>query len=332
VHVGVSLTDADGHTTVVTPVGGGNLDPLPGGGYSLAKRWAQDLRVPLTGLSGVDLTRVTQVGLVSRNASGRVFLADISATPDAGVSAAATAPLPVFSIDTVRQPEGDGTDRVTVDVPWHVTGDLDHDATVTILHTTPFSFGPAPAQTLVIPAHTSSGSLQVKYRPNDLDDLGQRIAGLTAYAVSGIETDHYVGGASIIDDDPTPTVRLSTGPHRITAGDHAAWTVTLAEPVNYYVFATARAVKSGDGPQLRVGDLTKRFRERYFGKHADLTEPLYKTRLSVYCQIRPHHVSGTISLPTRHEHGVTRTLSMRFRVWHFHLANPLRTVKVVPSA
>ena len=39
VHLGVSLTDADGHTTVLTPLGGGNLDPLPGGGYSLAKRW-----------------------------------------------------------------------------------------------------------------------------------------------------------------------------------------------------------------------------------------------------------------------------------------------------
>ena len=94
VHLGVSLTDADGHTAVVTPVGGGNLVPLPGGGYSLAKRWGQDLRVSLSGVGGVDLSRVTQVGLVSRNASGRVYVADVSATPDAGVSAAPTTPAP----------------------------------------------------------------------------------------------------------------------------------------------------------------------------------------------------------------------------------------------
>src|SRR5262249_37639098 len=161
---------------------------------------------------------------VSRNESGRVFVADLAATPAAGVSTDPTTPVPLFSIDTVRQPEGDGTDRVTVDVPWHVTGDLDHDAVVTILHANPFSFGPAPAQTLTIPAHTSSGVLQVKYRPNDLDDQGQHVVGLTSYPVSGIETDRYVGGASIIDDDPTPSLTLSRGAHRITAGDRAAWT------------------------------------------------------------------------------------------------------------
>ncbi|MBO0846664.1 MAG: hypothetical protein J2P22_14740 [Nocardioides sp.] len=331
VQVGVSLTDADGETTVVTPIGGGNLNPLPGGGYSLAKRWGQDLRVPLTGVSGVDLTRITQVGLVSRNPAGRVYLADLSATPDTGVSAAPTRPLPLFSIDTVRQPEGDGTDRVTVDVPWHVTGDLGQDAVVTILHSTPFSFGTASPQTLVIPAHATSGVLPVTYRPNDLDDLGKRVKGLTAYAVSGIETDRYVGGATIIDDDPTPALRLGTAAHRITAGDRATWTLTLAKPVDYYVFGTARPVKAVDGPPLRVGDLTKRFRERYLGKDVDLTQPLYKTRLSLYFQIRPHRLSGEISVPTRHEHGVTRTLSLRFRVWHFHLASPVRTVKVVSS-
>ena len=203
--LGVSLTDADGHTAVVTPVGDGNLAPLPGGSYSLAKRWAQDLRVPLAGVTGVDLSRVTQVGLVSRNASGRVYVADISATPDAGVSAAPTTPVPVLSLDTVRQPEGDGTDRVTVDVPWHVTGDLAHDATVTIVHSAPFGFGPPSAtQTLVVPAHTTGGVLHVRYRPNDLDDQGRRFIALTAYAVNGLATDQYVGGASIIDDDPTP--------------------------------------------------------------------------------------------------------------------------------
>ena len=264
VHLGVSLTDADGHTTVLTPLGGGNLHPLPSGGFSLAKRWGQDLRVSLAGVTDVDLSRVTQVGLVSRNASGRVFLVDLSATPDAGVSAAPTTPVPLFSIETLRQPEGDGTDRVTVDVPWHVTGNLDHDAVVTIVHATPFSFGGA-TQTLVIPAHTSTGTLQVRYRPNDLDDLGTRFLGLTAYAVSGLETDQYVGGVSVIDDDPTPGLTVRTGARRITAGDRATWTLTLDKPVDYVAFAVARPVKAVHGPQLRVGDLTQRFREQFLG-------------------------------------------------------------------
>ena len=332
VHLGVSLTDADGHTTVLTPLGGGNLDPLPAGGFSLAKRWGQDLRVSLAGIGGVDLSRVTQVGLVSRNASGRVFLVDVSATPDAGVSAAPTTPVPLFSIGTVRQPEGDGTGRVTVDVPWQVTGTLDHDAVVTIVHSTPFSFGGTPAtRTLVIPAHTSTGTLQVKYRPNDLDDQGVRFVGLTAYAVSGIETDQYIGGASIIDDDPTPGLTIRTDARRITAGDHATWRLTLDKPVDYFAFAIARPVRAVAGPQLRVGDLTKRFRERFLGGDVDLATPLYKSRLQFFVEIQQHRLSGSFSIPTRPRHGVTRAISLRFRTPQLGLAHPIRTVRVVSS-
>ena len=332
VRLDVSLTDADGHSAVVTPVGGGNLAPLPGGSYSLAKRWGQDLRVSLVGVSGVDLTRITQVGLVSRNASGRVFVADVSATPDAGVSAAPTTPLPVFSIDTVRRAEGDGTDRVTVDVPWHVSGDLDHDATVTIVHSAPFGFAPPSAtQTLVVPAHATGGVLQVRYRPNDLDDQGTRFLALTAYAVSGLATDQYVGGASIVDDDPTPGLTARTAAARVTAGHPAAWTLTLDKPVNYFAYAVAKPVKAVAGPQLRVGDLTKRFRERYIGKGVALATPLYRTRVLFFVEIPRHRTSATLSLPTRREHGDTRAISLRFRAPHLVVTHPLRTVKVTPS-
>ncbi len=330
VHVGVSLTDADGHSTVLRPVGDGNLYPLLGGSFSLAKRWGQDLQVPLAGSSGVDLSRVTQVDLVSRNASGRVFLVDVSATPDAGVSAAPTTPVPLFSIDTVRQPEGDGTDRVTVDVPWHVTGVLDHDASVTIVRGTPFSFGgPGATRTLVLPAHTSSGVLHVGYRPNDLDDQGRRFLGLTAYPVTGVETDRYVGGALIVDDDPAPGLRVRTAARRVTAGSPATWRLILSKPVNYFAFAVAKPVKAVDGPQLRVGDLTKRFRERYVGGDVSLATPLYRTKARFYIVIRQGRPSATFSLPTRREHGVTRAISLQFRAPRFGLAGAVRTVKVV---
>jgi hypothetical protein len=331
VRVGVKLTDVGGNSTVVTPVGGGNLYPLPSGDYSLAKRWGQDLQVSLDAADGIDLTQVSQVSLVAQNASGRVYVADISATPVAGVSADPTSDVPVFSIDTVKQPEGDGTDPVTVDVPWHVTGDLEQEATVTIVHSTPFSFDDsADTENIVIPAHTSSGMLQVTYTPNDLDDRGKRFEGLTAYPVRGIETDVYVGGASVVDDDPTPGVTITTGARRITAGQKATWTMALDEPVNYYAFALLRPVKATSGPQLRVGDLTKRFRDRYFGDDTDLSLPLYKSPVRFFMQIRPHRLSRTFSLPTRKEHGDTRAISLRFRAQKFfELGHPVRTVRVV---
>ena len=331
VRLGVSLTDADGHSAVVTPPGGGNLAPLPRGGYSLAKRWAQDLRAPLAGVSGVDLTRITQVGLVSRNDAGRVFVADISATPASGVSTSPTAPTAVFSVGTVRQPEGDGTDPVTVDVPWQVTGDLGHQAEVTVVHSLPFSFdGSVKTETLVIPAHTTSGVLHVRYRPNDLDDAFNRFHGLTAYAVSGIETDQYLGGAKIIDDDPTPGLSVRARTAHVAAGRRAKWDLTLEQPTNYEVFALAKPVKAVDGPQLRVGDLPQKFRKRYVGSDVPLSLPLYKTRTRFFVQIRKHRLTGTLAIPTRRGLGVPRTLSLTFRAPHFDLAHPLQSVEVVP--
>ncbi len=332
VQVGVALTDADGATSVVTPVGGGNLDPLPGGGFSLAKRWGQDLRVPLAGVTGVDLTRVTRVALVSRNGSGRVFLADLTASFDTGVSADPTTPIPVFGIDTVRQPEGDGTDPVTVDVPWHVTGDLAHDATVTILRGTPFSFdGSAATRTLVVPAHATSGVLHVRYRPNDLDDQGRPFLGLTAYAVRGLATDQYIGGAAVIDDDPTPGLTLRTSAPRITAGHSTSWTLTLDKPVNYFAFAIGRPVKVVGGPQLRVRDLTTRFRQQLLDRRVPLDTPLYKTDVRFFVQILPRRQSGTVSIPTSRGNGVTRALSLQWRAPGFELAHPVRTVLVGPT-
>jgi hypothetical protein len=332
VRLGVSLTDADGHSTVLTPAGGGSLDPLPAGGYSLAKRWGQDLRVSLGDVGDVDLSRVTQVGLVSRNASGRVFLVDVSATPQAGVSTAPTTPLPLFSVGSVQQPEGDGTAPVTVEVPWHVTGDLGHDASVTIVDGDPFSEnGPPEIQTLDIPAHTTDGVLPVTYRPNELDDPAKRqVAAITAYAVGGIETDRYLGGVTVLDDDPTPALVL-TGSHRIRAGQRATWTLTLAKKVDYESFAVMRPIKAVAGPQLRIGDLTKHFRLRWFGGRTDLSTPIYRSGADFFIQIRQHRGAATFSIPTRKGLGVVRALSLRFNVRSFHLAHDVRTVKVRPA-
>ena len=107
--------------------------------------------------------------------------------------------------------------------------------------------------------------------------------------------------------------------------------MTLDKPVNYFAYALARPVKAVDGPQLRVGDLTKRFREqlrrrRRRARHAALPEPGLRSS----SRSGRHRLSGTLSIPTRREHGVTRAISLRFRAPHFDLAHPIRTVRVVP--
>jgi hypothetical protein len=228
----------------------------------------------------------------------------------------------VFSLGTVRQIEGNGSTPVTVPVPWTLSAPLDHDATVNIVRG-------SKVQPLVIPAHTTSGTLPVRYLPNKLDDEGVRFIGLTAYAVSGVETDAYLGGAKIIDDDPTPALHIRARSSRITAGQSAVWIASLGKPVDYYAYAEAKVVKAGHGPQLRVGDLTPSFRKRY-GMRNHLSMPLYKLGFPLYVGIRPHQTSGTLVLPTRAEHGVTRKVALRFRAPQFDVSGVVRTVTVAP--
>ena len=90
---------------------------------------------------------------------------------------------------------------------------------------------------------------------------------------------------------------MRTGAPRITAGHAATWTLTLDKPVNYFAYAVARPVKAVGGPQLRVGDLTKRFRERYFGKGVALATPLYRTRTLFFVEIPQHQTTGIMRFP-----------------------------------
>ena len=191
VHLAVSLTDADGHSAVLTPVGDGNLAPLPGGSYSLAKRWGQDLRVSLAGRQRrrPEPDHPGRPGVEERRRAGvrRRRLGDpgrrrLGRSDDA-------APVVQHrhrpAAGGRRDRPGDRRRPVARDRGTSTTTRRSRSCTPT-----PFGFAPPSAtQTLVVPAHTTGGVLHVRYRPNDLDDQGTRFLGLTAYAVSGLETD-----------------------------------------------------------------------------------------------------------------------------------------------
>jgi len=65
----VQLFDSVGGSAIVTP---GTLFPMPGQRFSLPKRWGQTLRVDLAGVTGVDLTDIVTIDLISHTPNGRV--------------------------------------------------------------------------------------------------------------------------------------------------------------------------------------------------------------------------------------------------------------------
>jgi hypothetical protein len=315
----VRLTDGDGDSAVVVPDGDGVLQPLPGGAYSLAKRWAQDLRVPLAGVAGVDLADIASVGLVSANAAGRVWVLDVTATPTAGPSTDPTAVLPAINMGRLTQREGDGPGEATLEIPFTVSGGT--TATDTAVRMVPVNglFEWAGRARLVeIPAGTESGTISLTYQPNKVDDFPRVRRGVAVFPVTGLATNTYVGNATIVDDDPTPTVRIRPVRKQIREGRTARWRVTLSAPTGYYVEAAARVVRGGGkGQRLTVGDLPKEFREGYLYPVPPLDRPLFKTDLGLFGGVSPGRTSVVVELPTREtkkEQG-PRSVTLRFEFW-----------------
>jgi hypothetical protein len=325
----VQLFDGVGGSAIVTPEGGGTLLPLPGHRFSLPKRWGQTLRVDLSGVAGVDLSDIVTIDLISHTPDGRVWILDMSAAPTGGITEP-SGQFPLVSFGKVRQDEGDGPGDATLPIPYHVTGDLAADATVNVTVIDPFARRQAKPQELVIPAHTTDGSVDVTYTPNTVADPHRRTMYLVAFATHGIETDSYLGQGTIIDDDPIPTLTAKPVARRIAEGNPAQWELQLSAPLGFRTFVVGRPVHAVDATQLTVGDLPKKFVERHVFPIPPPDTPLPKSHLRIFKRVPIGKTTITIGIPVRRTKSDDgpRSVSMRFRVYGLH-DHPIATVTVV---
>jgi hypothetical protein len=324
-----ALVDGAGRSVTVTPTGGGSLFPLPGGGYSLAKRWAQTLRIPLSAVDGVDLTDIAAIDLTGETADGRVWIVDLSGVPTAGLSRPA-GEVPLISFGRVTQPEGDGTGTATASIPYRVRGDLPDDALLKVAVGDVFG-SHGPARLLVVAAHSTAGSFDITYRPNAVDDEPRTVRTVVAYAHRGIQTDRYIGRAIILDDDPRPHATVTAVHRHVAEGTTVLWRFSLHKPVAYFAYVVARPVKGGrSGPKVTVGDLTKRFRKNHFYPVPPLSTPLFKTDLRLYVDIRSGRDSAMLRIPTRRDRRAeaARSLTLRFQMYRLDLSPGTSTVTV----
>jgi hypothetical protein len=315
VRLDVELVDSGDNTAVVTPESGGALSPLPGHTFALPKRWGQTLRVPLDGVAGVDLTDIRTINLISRTPDGRVWILDMAAAPSGGITEP-SGQIPLISFGAVRQDEGDGQ-HGTLHIPYHVSTDLAGPATLNVSLVNPFTRRPPEPRSLLISAHQTGGTFNVRYKADTIADFPRRTIQVVAYAVEGIQTDRYIGRATIIDDDPVPAVSTRPVRKRVGEGHPVRWRIGLSGPLDFPSMAIGRAVRGVRGAQLTVGDLPKTFRERHFFPVPPLDTPLPKAHLTIYKQLPRGHTSLRIGLPVRRtkSHDGARAVTFRFRVY-----------------
>jgi hypothetical protein len=239
------LTDVDGNRATVAPDGGGALPALPRGPrWFLGKHWAQTLRLDPTRVSGVDLSRVDSLELVSAGSRGRVWVLDLAAAPPTlpGVPARR---VPLVDLGSVRVEEGDEGDQVA-EIPFQVTGALTRPAWFRVYATDYFD-GRERAIDVDVPPGSTAGTVRWDYTGNALDSRRRIVHDLTGHGIGNVVVRDHEGTVVILDDDPSPQITFRRLARSAAEGASARWRVRLSEPVDYETDIQLR---------LRRGDVT----------------------------------------------------------------------------
>ena len=310
VRLKVRLTDGNGDSAVVIPVGGPQLDALLTAPY-LTKLWAQALLVDATGATGVDLTDIRSVELLSSSQRGRVWVADLAAAPSALAPVPAVR-LPQVNLGELVIDEGDSSGRKVARVPFEIVGTVTRPARIVVL-TAGQQIGGVRRFAVDIAPGQTSGSIPIEHSGNKVDSYDSTTQ-IAVWPTRGIATDDYLGSLVVRDDDPDPVITIKPLKRTVREGESIVWRVSMSARADYDIFPSALVV-AGPGDDLHGTDVPL----KWLAKHGDATHPqraLYKLYANVYDVISAGKTSVDLIVPTIDDHRQegTETLTVKFYV------------------
>jgi dienelactone hydrolase len=318
----VRITDAGGRTALLTPVGGGVLEPL-GREQDVRRMWAQALVVDPSA-AAVDLTRIIGVDLVAASDRGRVWVADVSAAPGS-LAPVPERRLPTLDLDRLTVTEGDRGVPV-VRLPFRVNGALTQPAQV-VLVTSGEGRSDVQRLTVDLAPGATEGTVPVSHVADVRADRRRKLTDVTAWGTRNVITDSYLGAVTVVDDDPRPRLRVRTQDRQVVEGEPVRWTIAFDRPANYDVPVALSVIRSRR--PVRVGDVGPHWIETHVGVVAP-RRALWRTAVATFGSLRPHRSVLRMSIPTRRD-GVAEgpeTLRVRLDIGRRTL---YRTVTVVDA-
>lgn len=248
----VRLTDGDG-TTWTAP--DAVLRRLPGS-KSLVAVWSRPLRVGLSDApADLDRADIRAVDLVTRSDSGRVWVLDASARRPV-IAPAPDARLPSIRVGKVKVTEGNAGGARIAKLPYTVVGEVTSPARFAVAMDQR-SFGHRASNKFAVvtvsPGDTS-GVIEVPFQSDRRDDR-RIVQPVVAVPLRGLAMGDYYGRVIVIDDDPTPTLRLNVRRQRVEYGQRMVFVARLSAPADYAVMAELHGIVLDRYRPLRVGDV-----------------------------------------------------------------------------
>lgn len=293
----VRLHDDTGAADVLVPVGGGRLVPLQRGPM-LSRRWAQTLRVDPSTATGLDLSRVTGIDLVAVNPVGRVWVLDVAAVPST-LAAVPSRRVPTVSLGNVKVVEGDPPGAVTLRLPYTIDGQVTRRTRLQVW------VAPSPAQVdrgsfaVEIAAGQTHGVIPIDYRPDQRYQPRPRRIQVFAWAGREVMTDDYQGVATILEDDPAPTVTLRPTQPRFDEGEPVVFVARFSPAMATSSHVRFRFVSPGGADEIQLGDLARWWLVGSGVADLPATTPLHDAGVVRTVGLRPGQRSVAFRLPVR---------------------------------
>ncbi len=326
VRLRLRLTDAAGDSAVITPEGDGIVRALPVD-RRVGKRWAQAVVADPSGVTGIDLARVVRLDVIGDSADGRVWILDVAAAPDT-LAAPPERRLPLVSLGSATVTEGDSRGTSVARLPFTVTGGSTRPAQLTVGILDQSARRSRDRLRLDLAPGQTEGTIRYEYTGNTVDDAARRRVSYAAFPVRGAMTDRYDGQITLLDDDPSPRLRLQT-PKRVAEGGSITVRATLSEGTGYDSWISMQVARgSGDGHRLAVGDVPGRWLDAHYVEGAEPGQPLHRAGLYLYDRLRAGDRSATLQMPVRAD-GVregTERVTLRIQL---NRKRVTRTVRVV---
>ena len=303
--IDIAITDTSGRRA---QLGSATLDGLPADGY-IASLLAQEVRVPLP-RNGIDLRHIASLELAG---SGEAWLVDAHGWRG-GLPDPKPVVLPRTDIGEIAVEEGD-------------TGTKHYEVTVTV------GGGRGGALRLFVGREDGTFTTRlVDVRPGrqtielPYDVAGDTRWGMTAtisvYAkgITGVVAADYVGGITVIDDDPAPTVSIT--PAATTAeGGTLTWDITMSAPAEFALTWYSLPIP-GTEPELSTTDVDPEwFTTNAAGEDPLPSRPLVGTQLFLMAEIPPGELTTSVSMPTvlDGETEPTEHVRLLFLVWELEV-------------
>ncbi|MGC9540467.1 hypothetical protein [Streptomyces sp. UG1] len=302
----VAVTDTAGRHRALGRV---RVDGLPGTDRT-ASYWAREVRVPIGSddAAALDLRHVKSLELTPRTRSGRAWLMDAWAWRP-GTPEVRQTPLPRVDIGRLTVKEGDSGVR-TYRVPVKVSGQ--GSGQIRLFVSDPVT-GRVTDRLLTVRPGGQAVDVPVKVEGNTRYgyDVGRNVF---VKAVRSAVVGAHLGGVTVENDDPMPSVSVTPVADRVTEGKPLKWRVSLSEVADADITAAYAVLPVTDGRELSTKDVDPRWLEETTGESPDPERPLSKVDgLTLWVYVEPGRTSAQLTIPTVRDQVAEQAESVRLR-------------------